>query len=793
MFRRLVSILLVFLIAVIHGTPQVLAAAIAPGEPAIVPTMTVQGITIPDWSRMSFASLPPVQAGGQIAIAAAAASRAGDDPSRSWSPGTSLADLLTLGDLQHDFALEQLTLAAIAQITGLDLAQVRLANFGLLKQQTISSLVAAIPGLGDYPVAAVKPLAALIAKYSSNTVSWSSERLAPLAVFPILAAATAPTGQTLKAIASDSTLGQLPLHTAALEQYSLNDIPGLSQTSLGEFAGWQQAAISTVPGLADVPFKAMPQSMGDFLGFVAIDDVTYGDSGDKEHTQTLTAHSITGSDRVGFHYPCVQTRSCAYLELASPTFLGNFGSPELHGAQWIKGGTEPGGQMVAGGHGILAEVNGGKEPTGRLPFGSAVKVVLVSDNEAEGRGDFALFFRICHSFLGCTPYFIGPVPFYSVHEKGVVIVGLTTLDKPGWIQQPSTPADVQSIIDANQDPNAPQINQSCLSSLVGDVKSGDEEAATGRIPDLLQAAQKAGITDPAQVAYILSTAQTEDDFTPQDEGNDSFKQSGHAGSYYGRGDVQLTWKSNYQYWSNRLGVDLVNHPELANRSDIAADILVYGMRDGTFTGQKLSDYLNTSTGHLDYVGARHIINDSDKAELTGAAAQQFEHSLEHCSTLETADNGGPTTTGNYPGQLIHSADGNATEQKIVQSINAHYGESSANGPDNGNEACAYEVNQVLQSSVGHKIGSNPNYVPSVEAALKDGAGTQVSAAQSHAGDVVVFQGSQGEHIGFCMDNGCYQVVSNSSSRAQFSWVGDRSSYDAYYHSSSSQHIYRVNG
>jgi hypothetical protein len=34
-------------------------------------------------------------------------------------------------------------------------------------------------------------------------------------------------------------------------------------------------------------------------------------------------------------------------------------------------------------------------------------------------------------------------------------------------------------------------------------------------------------------------------------------------TYYGRGDVQLTWKRNYELFGQNLGLDLVNQPDLA--------------------------------------------------------------------------------------------------------------------------------------------------------------------------------------------------------------------------------------
>lgn len=50
---------------------------------------------------------------------------------------------------------------------------------------------------------------------------------------------------------------------------------------------------------------------------------------------------------------------------------------------------------------------------------------------------------------------------------------------------------------------------------------------------------------------------------------------GDGARYFGRGDIQLTGRDNYTRVGRALGIDLVNHPELAERADIAAKIAVY--------------------------------------------------------------------------------------------------------------------------------------------------------------------------------------------------------------------------
>ena len=49
------------------------------------------------------------------------------------------------------------------------------------------------------------------------------------------------------------------------------------------------------------------------------------------------------------------------------------------------------------------------------------------------------------------------------------------------------------------------------------------------------------------------------------------------------------------------------------------------MRTGSFTGKKLADYINSTTG--DYVNARRIINRLDQAAKIKGFAQTFESVL----------------------------------------------------------------------------------------------------------------------------------------------------------------------
>jgi putative chitinase len=95
--------------------------------------------------------------------------------------------------------------------------------------------------------------------------------------------------------------------------------------------------------------------------------------------------------------------------------------------------------------------------------------------------------------------------------------------------------------------------------------------------------------------------------------------------YYGRGDVQLTWERNYAVMSKIVGEDLVKNPDKALDPKVSAQILFEGMIRGTFTGKKLSDYIMDDK--CDFVGARRIVNGTDKAALIAGLANIFAEAI----------------------------------------------------------------------------------------------------------------------------------------------------------------------
>ena len=97
--------------------------------------------------------------------------------------------------------------------------------------------------------------------------------------------------------------------------------------------------------------------------------------------------------------------------------------------------------------------------------------------------------------------------------------------------------------------------------------------------------------------------------------------------YYGRGYVQLTWKSNYQRQSqpDRTGIDLVTVPDRALDASVAAQVLFVGMEHGDFGGGGMAEYFNDKVE--DPLHARQLVNVMDHAAQIVALYTDFKVAL----------------------------------------------------------------------------------------------------------------------------------------------------------------------
>jgi hypothetical protein len=161
-------------------------------------------------------------------------------------------------------------------------------------------LVAAIPGLGNYPIQQMPPIDALLKKAATPSFN--------------------PNGNLAQLLQAQPELGQLNLGELGkgLDNFAIADIPGLQNIPLQNLANWENTKIAGVPGLADVPLSQMPSPIN-ATGMIGTVDVVYGS---KERDRTNT---ISGSHEEGFQVACKE--NCAHVEMA--------GSPALYGKQWI--------------------------------------------------------------------------------------------------------------------------------------------------------------------------------------------------------------------------------------------------------------------------------------------------------------------------------------------------------------------------------------------------------------------------------------------------------------------------
>jgi predicted chitinase len=763
--RVLITLLFVisFTLTIFSTLPDLLrrpaqAFEATPPVPTLAYSAGSQSVLGPNWQQIQFSTLPAIADKGWIKLPPNIIKQLGYDPSRTWKSGQTPDQFIKLGDVQDAFHLEQFNLNQISALSHLAIDSLNLNDFGLSQWQTPKSLVEAIPALADLPLNRVQPLQEL----------WNSTN------------GTGIEGRTIAQLVEQSpAFAAIPLQRLNLSQYGLNTIPKLTQTSLSQFKGWQQSFVEQVPGLNKVPFSQFPQPPATGVDLVAIADVVWGT---KEHgDRAVKAESfVTGSGlKTGATAPvaCEAGKPCSYLELSDVTQASS-----MHEKRWASGAT----QQVKGGYGFLAKVNGGREPTGRLVYGSAFKVVMTKADEAKGQADFGLYLRACvHGTidLGCTPYFIGPIPWIPVKEKGLVIIA-------GKNAPPvKVPAEVQNQVDAiaqQYDGIANPGSSVSLDTCGGGTVSGeavnraiaaapasDQPYAKKIIPLILADAKRYSVNDPAQVSYILATAQAETNFNPRNE-DDDYSRSGACGNYCGRGLVQLTHHSNYDRASKAIGIDLVNHPELANRPDIASKIMVLGMRDGWFTTAGLGNYIRG--GNANFYGARQIVNDGDRSGEIAGYAQQYYNAVRgtNLADLKSSPASGCTVAASGP-----------TGQKIVQAAQQSIGESTAAGPGGGNVACAWEVNRVLaKAGIAPVDGSS---VPNMVSVLESGRGQRLNASQAQPGDIVIAHDM--EHVGICMNAGCSIVQSNSSSRRSFSWRSNQN-FDGFY-GGANHGIYRV--
>lgn len=183
-----------------------------------------------------------------------------------------------------------------------------------------------------------------------------------------------------------------------------------------------------------------------------------------------------------------------------------------------------------------------------------------------------------------------------------------------------------------------------------------------------------------ELAYVIATAIHETAYTLQpvtEYGGKAYLQSKKYWPYIGRGYVQLTWDYNYKRAGEKLGIDLLNHPELALDPKNAVKILFDGMIEGWFTGKKLSDFIDNKVesdieDEREYEGGRRIINGTDKAKQIAAIALKVDRALyKSWVTNDQPILSSRTVQGAGVAGLVSAKELNDQVQGVVSAVEAH--------------------------------------------------------------------------------------------------------------------------
>ena len=305
----------------------------------------------------------------------------GYDASRQWGEGDSVENVLQLGDLEASFAPQLFSLSDINDLSNApnDFSTLSLSEFPLIEEQSIENLVDAIDELRGKKASDIEPIKALL---EQNNIS---------------------TDDRLYELIEDPSIAELKLGSIELESFTIDSIPDLSQTQLGNFENYQESIISEIPGLSNISLADFPGEVNAVGNTIARIDFVWG----KEESKRT--NTISGSYVEGFSVPCES--NCEYLELDDLENQGSVAQSSFEGKQWIAGRDH----WVAGGTGCFS---GGREPTGIHPFGSSLKAVLESTDETTDTAEIVAYFNI-KTMCGDSPYFIGPIPLPIIGQVKV--------------------------------------------------------------------------------------------------------------------------------------------------------------------------------------------------------------------------------------------------------------------------------------------------------------------------------------------------------------------------------------
>jgi len=827
---KFIWVLMISLLLVINlGFPRDAIAQTA-AIPVVEQTSGGSKLLEPNWEKLTFGNLPPIESSGGIPPMPEAKFKGLD-----WQAGQTPDEFLSLGSID-ELGLQKLNIKDIEAITQQKLEQVQLPELPLIGKQSLSDLVKGIPGLEDFNVSEVLPIAQLI-KENQTLLNQSFESISNLKIG--------------EALAKVPKIQELKLETLIdPTKFGLKDIPGLPEAPLENFEGWENELIAQVPGLSRVPIAMAPgfpfSGMGGMM--MRIDAVwSQAEGADQSSSPKL---SMSGSKRHGFKVPCLEY-DCAYGEFDDIENVGKSARGATEGQRWYSGKYQ---EVDGEGRNLGKAINGGKEPVGRFIEPFPLKVVLWEPDERTDTVTFAFFARFCWSTFGvkhCSPYFIGPIPFIKMKVNDLMLVGLLdtkTTQKssiPTGASSNTTNSDpeLQSLNAASKIPgfncfqptNAGEniIDMDGFATAIASVESlgsGGYGAigvptcdGSGNCGTALGAFQFMSY-NPQAVSLIEARPgggnwlkQVSKGYTPtQDE----------VMTYFPPMDQELAFRNSLTEYIEKAQTetDPTTGQTFTGNLERAAQMHYGGMNaqiDGTATdalgklsiqnygskvgsayadggstcptpttqtasapgqqaepGQQPSDPTSPSTGTKD------LGKDSGKVSQVPQPAPSPGNSASPGAGSNPANptaslSPSPTSTKSVP-------------QRIYEAALQLKGMSTKMGPGGGKVACAWAVNKILVQAGFAPVGVNPNYVPSFVDSLRKGRGQKIALQNAILGDIIIAKGQ--EHIGICLTKGCTQVLSNSSKQQSFKWVSN-AQFGGYYDASLNQpkleEIYRL--
>lgn len=642
------------------GTPEELGSRVTQS----IPTITHNGVTLPDFSKINLNSLLAMASGGSIEVPPSLTQQIGFDLNATWQEGDKITSVIKAGHLNDlgvgsmslndiDASLEQAqnlgNLGSVAQLGNMgNAADLPLSSFDPASYQSMASLTQAIPGLADQQISTISPFADLVV--ASMGTNWQNS-LGQIVGTETLVGEFINQYPDVASLSLGGTLGDL-------SGYSIADIPGLDSTSLDSLNNWGSSTVENIPGLSDLPMEEMKGLSN------AIDSSTWAFVAKADVPLTTVEQdrqeTVSGSFQAGYQVPC-DGEGCAHLELTpiggSQMDVANMGA-FANGKAWISGTA----QLVPGGFGALKAVNGGLEPTGRNPYGSTFKQAIIAIDEPSGTAMSALFFRYCHPTLGCTPYVLGPVPFLVYPEKMLVFLGVANpVDTGKGINLPGSPLrSTDGFKSCGGGLSGDAVDKATAAVDVvaqqGGAFSTTSADAAPHISRLMKALKDEGITCPAQVAYILGTIHAETSWVNFGEG--ATASASDSQGFHGRGYIQHTHIDQYQKIDAAFGTNTVADPDqLMTDMDLAARAAARSFKEG-WTGNGLSiDEAIPCTGQVNFVAGRGMINDNDKSQEIAQAAQTYYDALSGSEGVDKATETAGGCSGGGTGQPVPCPEG----------------------------------------------------------------------------------------------------------------------------------------